>query len=543
MRKLARGALFAALLVSTAAFGMLFAGQASADSAGTVHFTRSANSSFDQFTSSPTPQAQEWLRTHVWRMNVWSPYFDEKTGWYPNGWVYDDAYAIYTGEGLASQHPEWILKDAAGNKLYIPWGCSGGSCPQYAGDISNSAFRQYWINNLKARMAHGYKGVFIDDVNMNLQVGNGQGESVAPIDGATGGPMTPDAWRHYMAAFMAEVRQALPSAEIVHNVIWFAAGHAGTANPDIKSELSSADFINLERGANDSGLTGGSGPWSLNALLSYVDQVHGLGRNVTLDGNASDPAGLTYNLAAYFLISSGNDAVSGGGQTPANWWAGWSVSLGQAAGARYSWNNLLRRDFSAGMVLLNGPGEPSRTVSLGTSMQDLAGNTVSSVTLGPGSATVLRSGTTTAPSGPPSPTGPQPTRTTVEPTLVGPVTAAGKTPGVPSRSTPRAHRHHRHGSVGTAYSKRSRTRWTLARVAGRVLRATRGRVTILVEIRRGGRWVTLRHISTKLNARGQFQRMVQLRNGAHYRVRALYKGAPGYRPSRSSYRRIAAHGR
>ena len=83
----------------------------------------------------------------------------------------------------------------------------------------------------------------------------------------------------------------------------------------------------------------------------------------------------------------------------------------------------------------------------------------------------------------------------------------------------------------------------LARVGGRVLRATRGRVTILVEIRRGGRWVTLRHISTKLNARGQFQRMVQLRNGARYRVRALYKGAPGYRPSRSSYRRIAAHGR
>jgi hypothetical protein len=386
-------ALVAALLVVVVATVVLLTRPAAnrpAAPAGTVHFTRSANSSFDQFTNSPSPQAQEWLRTHMWRLTVFSPYFDEKTAWYPNGWVYYDAYAIYTGEGLATQHPEWILKDAAGKKLYIPYACSGGSCPQYAADISNSAFRQYWINNLKARMAHGYKGVFIDDVNMDLQVGNGQGERVAPIDGATGGPMTPDAWRHYMAAFMADVRQALPTSEIVHNVIWFAAGHAGTANPDIKRELSSTDFIALERGANDSGLTGGSGPFSLRALLSYVDQLHGLGRNVILDGTASDPAGLTYNLAAYFLISSGNDAVSGSGQTPANWWSGWSVSLGQAAGPRYSWNNLLRRDFSAGMVLLNGPGEPSRTVSLGTSMQDLGGNTVSSVTLGPDSATVLR---------------------------------------------------------------------------------------------------------------------------------------------------------
>jgi len=133
MRQLARGVLAAALLVTTVAFSMLFAGLAQADSAGTVHFTRGADSSFDQFTSNPSSSEQEWLRTHMWRMDVFSPYFDSRTGWYPNGWVYDDAYAIYSGEALAAQHPEWILKDASANKLYIPFACSGGSCPQYAG--------------------------------------------------------------------------------------------------------------------------------------------------------------------------------------------------------------------------------------------------------------------------------------------------------------------------------------------------------------------------------------------------------------------------
>ena len=372
---------------------------------------------------------------------------------------------------------------------------------------------------------------------MDMQVGNGQGTLVAPIDPATGQPMSSDAWRHYMATFMAEVRAALPSAEIVHNAMWFAASHAATANPDIRSEISSADFINLERGANDSGLTGGSGPWSLNAFLTFVNQVHGLGKNVVIDGNASDPQGMTYNLAAYFLISSGNDAVSSTGQTPLSWWSGFNTNLGPAAGPRYGWNNLLRRDFSAGMVLLNAPGEPTRTVTLPSPMQDISGNTVSSVTLAGGSGAVLRGSVTNAASGRSALAALQPTHTIVEPAFVGPTAGAGKVPGV---RTPSAHAKHRQSGVGTAFSRRSRGRGVLARVGGRVLRATRGRVTILLEIRHGSRWVLLRRFSTTVNGRGHFQRLVHLRAGARYRVRALYKGAPGYRPSRSSYRRIAA---
>ena len=361
-----------------------------ADTAGTVHFVRPSDSSFDQYTRSPTPEAEEWLRTHMWRMTVWSPYFDEKTAWFANGWVYDDAYAIYTEQKLVSEHPEWILKDAQGNRLYIPYGCSAGSCPQYAADISNPGYRHYWIANLEEELAHGYRGVFIDDVNMNMQVGNGSEQTLAPIDPSTGAPMTEEAWRHYMATFMQEVRAALPSSEIVQNAIWFADEHAGSSNPDIKAEISAANIVNLERGANDSGLTGGNGPWSLNALFSYVDQVHALHRGVVMDGNSATPQGLQYNLAAYFLISDGQDAVSGSEQTPQSWWAGFSVNLGEAVAPRYSWNGLLRRDFSGGMVLLNPPGEPTRTVTLPNAMEQVGGGVVTSVTLRGSSGVVYR---------------------------------------------------------------------------------------------------------------------------------------------------------
>ena len=86
---------------------------------------------------------------------------------------------------------------------------------------ASQAFRDYWIAQAKASLAQGYKGVFIDDVNMLMRVSDGDGHVVAPRDPRTGRAMTPSAWRRYMADFMVQVRAALPSAEIVHNALWF----------------------------------------------------------------------------------------------------------------------------------------------------------------------------------------------------------------------------------------------------------------------------------------------------------------------------------
>ena len=70
-------ALLAALLIVLAP-----AAEGTADPAGTVHFVRPANTEFNSFTSNPSPEGQAWLRSHMWRMLVWSPYFDSKTAAY-----------------------------------------------------------------------------------------------------------------------------------------------------------------------------------------------------------------------------------------------------------------------------------------------------------------------------------------------------------------------------------------------------------------------------------------------------------------------------
>jgi Hypothetical glycosyl hydrolase family 15 len=355
---------------------------------GVVHFVGSANSAFDQYTRQRDPSIGVFLRQHMWRMIVYSPYFDNKTHWYPNGWAYDDAYAIYRHSALATRHPEWILRDGAGNPLYIPFACAQGTCPQYAGDISNPAFRAAWIADAKIKLAHGYRGLFIDDVNMEFRVSDGQEQHVAPVDSTTRQPMTYDAWRGYVAQFMEQIRAALPHTEIVHNSIWFADSPARTSDPFIRREILAADYVNLERGVSD--LTAATGPLSLSSFLSYVDVVHGLGRGVLLDSHVTERQATEYTLANYLLISGGNDAVATGGMTPNHWWTGFEVNLGDAGAPRRKWNGLLRRDFTRGMVLVDEPGGPSLTVSLPRTMLNLDGRKVNSVTLAPASGVVLK---------------------------------------------------------------------------------------------------------------------------------------------------------
>jgi hypothetical protein len=201
--------------------------------------------------------------------------------------------------------------------------------------------------------------------------------------------MTYDAWRSYMALFMEEVRAALPHAEIVHNALWFADSPTRTADPYIRQEIQAADYVNLERGVNEPGLSGGAGPASLTSFLNYIDDVHALGKGVILDGSATDRHGTEYSLAAYFLISAGNDLVSAGGMTPIHWWTGFDVNLGEALGPRRRWSGVLRRDFTRGMSLVNEPGALSRAVKLPSPMRDLDGRIVESLVLAPASGVVL----------------------------------------------------------------------------------------------------------------------------------------------------------
>jgi hypothetical protein len=377
------------LLLSLLTPVILFA-DANPQNAGLTQFFLRTSSAFNTYTDSPSTSTQTWIKSHFWRLQSSSPYFDTRLSWMPNAWAYVDLYGIPKTSAIVSQHPDWILHDSSGNRLYIPWGCGNRTCPSYAGDITNSSFRSWWISNAKAILAKGYKGFWIDDVNMEFRVANGYGTQVAPYDPDTGTTMTYDNWRRYIAEFTEDIRAALPTAEIVHNSIWFASPTRYSDQYVIR-QIKAADYINCERGVSDPGLVGGTGSWSVRAFLNYVDAVHSYGKNVIMDEYGYDG---DYGLVGYYLISNGGDALGNQDVTPSNWWSGYDLNLGSPLGARYDWNGLIRRDFYAGMVLLNPPKTTTITVTLPTPLTKFdSGSLVSTVTLNPGQAVVLTGGT------------------------------------------------------------------------------------------------------------------------------------------------------
>ena len=378
-------------------------------SPGHVNYFKDSGGGFDTYLNSPTTSTQQWIYNNIAGMKVFAPYFDTKTSWYPNGYVYWNFFGIDPNSWVRYNHPEWILHDQNGNWLYIPFNCSGGKCSTYAGDIANPAFRAWWINNIQSVLAGGgYTHLFIDDVDMEFRVANGNGTQVPPIDTNTGALMTYTAWRSYVAAFAKQIRAALPNTKIMHNSIWFADATGSWVNDSyVQQQLGAADYVNLERGvASDAGLTGGTGFWSVYNFFSYVDKLHAMGKGVNLMAYSLTTAQQQYNLASYYMISTGKDYVTDNTATPSNWWTGYNTELGTPAGARTYSNGIFKRVFSGGIVLLAEPGLGSTTIQLGATYHTLTGNSVTSVTMG-GSQGLVLLGTTT--SGTPSAPAPPPT--------------------------------------------------------------------------------------------------------------------------------------
>jgi hypothetical protein len=359
----------------------------SAASTGAPRIAKFAPTAFQRYIESPTADQARWMREHYARMLVFSPYFDARLSWHPNGWVYKDLYAIYVGSAVAAAHPEWILRDDRGRELYIPFDCSGGACPQFAGDVGNPAFRADWIDTAAATMAEGYVGLFVDDVNMLIsRVSDGHANPVAPRDPRTGTTMTETDWRRYMAEFAEQIRAAFPAKEIVHNALWFVP----TSDEYVQRQLEAADVITLERGFNDAGIANGRGTYGFETLLGVIDWLHERGRGVWLDSKVTSNTEREYGLAAYLLTTTGRDYI---GNTPGaewdDWWRGYDVDLGEPMGPR-AHAVVFQREFQDGRVLVNQPGFHPVTVHLGGRFLRVNGTPVISVTLGPGQGAVLR---------------------------------------------------------------------------------------------------------------------------------------------------------
>lgn len=369
--------------------------QARAKPPGSIRLIRDAESTFaNRFIRNPTSRDKRFMRRTYAEFRGYPPFHDRALRWGPQSHFYQDLYAIYDDHridgapdrGTIARHPGWVLRDASGSPLFIPYACKGGSCPAFAADPGSQGWRRSFIRRARREQRKGYAGLFIDNVNMLMRVGNGFGSEVAPVDPRTGRTMTLAAWRRYVAGFLTQVERALPKLRITHNAIWYAS----RSNPSVRRGIAAADRIEIERGLSDPGLDD-SGRFGYGAMLSYVDMLHRRGKSILSQPYSLDPARRRFELASMFLVYRPGDAIASDyGTDPGSYWPGWKVDLGRPEARRRRWGGLLRRDFSRGVSLVNPPGSAAATILLDRPMTDLEGDQVTTVRLESGSGAVLR---------------------------------------------------------------------------------------------------------------------------------------------------------
>ena len=286
-----------------------------------------AKSPWDPYTLEPTGKYRNWFQWRASLMCGWSPWFDPVVKWHPGETgVYLDAYAIYNNTpskptDTAVLHPEWIAVDAAGNKLYIPWNCANGMCPQCAANIRHQGFIAAQIQQIAGFMKLGYQTIFLDDVNLEPRVSNGNGNFVLPAN-------CPDAqsWAGAFAQFVQALRTACPSAQFIHNSIWFSSQPQALIDKQIKA----ATLIACERGFGDANLN----PTTFQAFMSFIDHVHSLDRNVLQDEYTKD--NLAFKIACFLLMYEPGDLMCVENLFPDAWDSKMDVAFGQAKGPRHA---------------------------------------------------------------------------------------------------------------------------------------------------------------------------------------------------------------
>jgi hypothetical protein len=386
-------------------------------------------------------------------------------------WTRKHAYALEPASPEVAAHPEWILKDAWGNRLWI------GS--RYAADIGNPDYRAWWIASTGSADA-----LWIEGAAMERRVTYSWGYNATPRDPRTNRSLTVTTWRRYMADFMVAVRAAQPAVEVVHEVLWMA----GDANADVQRQLGAADCIFIPNGFDDVG-----GHWR--RLADFVERRQAAGQGVILGGG---------DVASALLVDAGALEFPN------------LPRLGPPAGARRLADDVWRREFADAIVLVNEPGAPQRTVALGPGFE------AQTVTLAPGAGAILRR--VPAPEPPPAPVGEAP-----------PATAATSEPPMPTTTAQRPSTLTTRGAGARGpRSTRTSAVLSSRRVYGRVRGATGGTVRVTVQRRSGRRWRTVLRANASVSRRGAYERAIsRLRRGT-YRVSARFLGTGTARPSSSS---------
>ncbi len=317
--------------------------------------------------------------------------------------VRDNWGGINSGVPLSEARANgWLLTSSSGSYIMnVAYGA-------YIADFGSPAYQQRWIDNVSGFLAQtGADGVHIDDV-------------IADAPALTGGVYptkypTQRIWEDAQVSFVSAVSSALRARG--YHVIVNANGRRtnATGYENDSAQTQKAFFERLAPlvdgvmseywvetptdKVNPTLRASGTQRWDQHwdEWLDLVDAVQSRGTDffTVMYGSSSTSAGveaMRYGRASFLLEWDGG----GGGlmfrpsESVDPWNLEWTADVGQPVGDKYRVGVGWRRDFTAGTALVNPSPSSSQTFSLGATYQKADGTSVSSVTLGPTRALVLR---------------------------------------------------------------------------------------------------------------------------------------------------------
>jgi hypothetical protein len=287
----------------------------------------------------------------------------------------------------------WVLTSPSGDEL--------ANGRNRLADVGDEAFQKRWLTNvMRFLRAHKAKGVFIDGAAANVDLYSG---GVFPSKYPTN-----QAWKRAMTRFIAYVGPSLKNNGIyvVINTANFVAGHPGTNNGTVDarwwkkigkyvSGLSREHWQQNPKPPRQVYTQNPShwmGHWT--GWLSLVTTAQAMDRDFfgIQWGLSSNVQLLRYGRASFLLAWNGRRgayvfAATDGMDPPSRDWA---VDVGRPIGRRQRAGVGWKRRFTQGIVILNPSETTTQRFSLGRRYQVLNQPAVSSVTLKPTSALILR---------------------------------------------------------------------------------------------------------------------------------------------------------
>lgn len=285
-------------------------------------------------------------------------------------------------------HPEWFLTDSAGKRL---------TYSRYQGhwqmDIGNPEYQKTWVANVKTELAgRGWDGVIMDNA---LTAADNYHPGIRPARYPTNA-----SFQGAYASMLETAGQALgdagfyTTANINDSRLFPGLWERYTASLGGGAE---EHFMNW----NDTPGSGYVWDWDDTAWSAQVGQVtastakakQAQVKTKVTTRSGDDIEALRYGLASFMLA---NDGTSLFGTDSKAWAPEFDWDLGTPKGSYATvGKSVYRRDFSAGVALVNASEASPTTVVLDRPYLDVAGNQVTSVTLGATRGVVLRAVSTT----------------------------------------------------------------------------------------------------------------------------------------------------